>query len=305
MAKIAYFGTGEFAVAPLRAVRDHVQLVVTQPDRPSGRGMKMQASPVKVSALEMGIDVHTPEKARAKEFVEFIQSLCLDYMLVASYGQILSEKLLSSARNGGINLHGSILPKYRGAAPIQRAIMSGDTETGVSLMQMDRGMDTGDIIEIETTPIAPDETYRELQLRLSQIAADQALRWVDRLAGGEYPRQPQDHASATYAAKIDRDETELSFRRTASEEYNRFRGVTPNPGAGIVTNIGRIRLGSVRLARAAGAPGEVLNLNPLTIAFQEGSLEWHEIQPEGKKRMSGRDFANGARIQLGTRLTVS
>lgn len=303
MAKIVYFGTGDFAVAPLVAVHEHVVLVVSQPDRPQGRGLTMRSSPVKSKALELGLPVQTPEKARDPEFVELVRNLGADFLLVASYGQILSVKLLQAATHGGINLHGSILPKYRGAAPIQRAIMNGDPVTGNSLMQMARGMDTGDVIEIVETPIGPDETYDELQIRLSEIAAAQAANWVERLAMGAYPRAEQDHDSATHAAKIEREDAELSFDRLAQAEYNRFRGVTSNPGAGLQTDRGRIKLSKLRFCQDSGAPGEVLRLNPLTIAFSEGSLEFHEVQPEGKKRMSGRDWANGARITVGTRLS--
>lgn len=305
MARIVYFGTGDFAVAPLVAVHEHVVLVVSQPDRPQGRGLSLRSSPVKLKAAELGLAVQTPEKARDPEFVEFVRSLEADFLLVASYGQILSVKLLQAAKHGGINLHGSILPRYRGAAPIQRAIMNGDPSTGNSLMQMAKGMDTGDVIEIVETPIGPDETYDELQIRLSEIAATQAATWVERLAAGDYPRTEQDHDAATHAAKIEREDAELRFDRTAQAEYNRFRGVTSNPGAGLQTDRGRIKLSNLRFCPESGAPGEVLKLNPLTIAFAEGSLEFHEVQPEGKKRMSGRDWANGARITVGTRLSQS
>src|SRR5262249_18938452 len=152
-----------FAVPALQELKDHISLVVTQPDRPSGRGMRMHSSPVKEAALEIGLPVETPEKSRAPEFVERLQSENADALVVASYGQILSQRVLDSAKRGGINLHGSILPKYRGAAPIQRAILDGEPETGITLMQMDKGMDSGDIIAIERTPIGSDETYGELQ----------------------------------------------------------------------------------------------------------------------------------------------
>ena len=168
--RIVYFGTSDFAVPALRALAEHVVLVVSQPDRPTGRGMKLQSSPVKKLALELGLPVETPEKARTPEFVEQVAAIGADVHVVAAYGQILSVKLLETAKNGGINLHGSILPAYRGAAPIQRSILNGDHETGVTLMQMDKGMDTGDMIAVAKTPIGPDETYGELQTRLSEIA---------------------------------------------------------------------------------------------------------------------------------------
>ena len=302
MGKFVYMGTSEFAVPALQAIADEVVLVVSQPDRPSGRGMKMQPSPVKLAAKELGLPVETPERASTPEFVERIRELEADALIVAAYGQILRTKLLEATRRGGINLHGSILPKYRGAAPIQRAILEGETTTGVTLMQMDKGMDTGDMIHVVTTEIGPDETYGELQRRLAKLAAGQLEYWLKFIETGEYPRQIQDSELATHAPKVERDETVLDFNRSAESEYRRFRAFTPSPGTSVQTTHGRIRLGQVRMGDGSGAPGEVLNLDPFTVAFREGSLAWLEIQPEGKKRMSGRDFANGARLRPGTRL---
>jgi len=296
--RIVYFGTSEFAVPALQALAPNVVMVVSQPDRPSGRGMKMHSSPVKQAALELGLPVETPEKARVPEFVEQIAALEADVHVVAAYGQILSMKLLETARNGGINLHGSILPYYRGAAPIQRAILNGDHETGVTLMQMDKGMDTGDMIEITKTQIGPDETYGELQTRLSIIAQDLIEAWIERLAGGNYPRTPQDNDLATYANKIDRTETELSFERNAQEEYNRFRAFTPAPSVFLQTRHGRLKVKEARFQPLEGAAGKVLALNPLTVAFGQGSLELHAVQPEGKPSMSGTSWAAGKRLTV-------
>jgi len=302
--RIVYFGTGEFAIPPLEAIAEHTVLVVTQPDRPSGRGMSLKPSPVKRAALELGLPVETPEKSRAPEFVELIRALEADAMVVASYGQILSQALLEATQRGGINLHGSILPKYRGAAPIQRAILEGETETGVTLMQMDKGMDTGDVIDIVRTPIGPDETYGELQNRLASLAADQIREWLPRIVAGDYPRQPQDHESATIAPKVDRAESELRFDNEAAREYNRFRAFTPNPGTFLrIEGIGTVKLHQVGPSEGSAAPGTVLSVQPFPrIAFENGSLELIEVQPEGKKRMSGRDWINGLRLRPGENL---
>ncbi len=300
--RIVYFGTSDFAVPALQALAPHVVLVVSQPDRPTGRGMKLQSSPVKKVALEMGIPVETPEKARAAEFVEQISALEADVHVVAAYGQILSLKLLETAKIGGINLHGSILPAYRGAAPIQRCILNGDTETGVTLMQMDKGMDTGDMIDIVKTAIGPDETYGELQTRLSFIARDQISAWIERLSSGDYLRIPQDHDQATYANKIDRAETELSVQRNGSDEYNRFRAFTPSPSVFLQTSYGRLKIKTAKLSDQDANPGTVVSLNPLTIAFVRTSLELHSVQPEGKPAMSGADWANGQRLSIGEKL---
>lgn len=301
--KIVYFGTASFAVPALRAVASDVCLVVSQPDRPHGRGMKLSSSPVKEAALELGLPIETPEKSRAPEFVELLRSLEPDALLVAAYGQILSVAVLESAKRGGINLHGSILPKYRGAAPIQRAILAGDRETGVTLMQMDRGMDTGDMIAIERTPIDPDETYGELQDRLALIAATMAKEWMPKIAAGEYPREPQNHAEATVAPKIEKAEAALDPARNAPAEYDRFRAFTPAPGAFLRTRFGILKITRARLGTEEATPGVVLSASDsCQVAFANGSLHLLEVQPEGKKRMSGKDFANGFRLKPGDNL---
>lgn len=301
--KLIYFGTGTFALPALRALAPHVALVVTQPDRPTGRGMRLQAAPAKLLAQELGLHVESPEKTRAPEFVARLRELDADALVVASYGQILSTAVLDSAKRGGINLHGSILPEYRGAAPIQRCILDGRTETGITLMQMDRGMDTGDMIEIVRTPIGPDETYGELQDRLALLAAEMAVAWMPRIVADDYPRTPQEGDRATVAPKVEKAEAELSFARAAKEEYDRFRAFTPAPGAFVRTTHGVLRLHSVRAAEGSGEPGTVLSVSPEpVVAFAEGALRLVEVQPEGKRRMSGRDWANGARIKAGESL---
>lgn len=309
--KLIFFGTGSFALPSLAVLREHVSLVVTQPDRPTGRGMKLQPSPAKLLAQEFDIPCETPEKARAIEFVERIEAEKADALVVASYGQILSQRLLDSALRGGINLHGSILPRYRGAAPIQRSVLNGDPETGVTLMQMDRGMDTGDMIHIERLTIDPDETYGELQDRLAILAAAMAREWLPKIIDGDYPRIVQDSDQATTAPKIDRSEATLSFARPAGEEYNRFRAFTPSPGVSLPTSLGSLKLARCRLSEMPtgtedspiAEPGAILATSPnLTVAFATGAIEFIELKPEGKKSMSGRDFANGARLRPGMRL---
>jgi len=254
----------------------------------------------------------SPEKSRAAEFVEQLRSLEADALVVASYGQILSQAVLDSAKRGGINLHGSLLPKYRGAAPIQRAILNYERETGITLMQMDKGMDTGDIIDMRSTPIGKDETYGELQDRLASMAAEMSAEWMPRIVTGDYPRAPQDSSKACIAPKIEKAEGELSFERSAGEEYARFRAFTPSPGATLWTSVGRLRISEARNAefgtRSTASitelgPGTVLSVNPLVIEFTDGALQFLEIQPDGKKRMSGPDFANGARLKRGMNLS--
>ena len=301
--RLVYFGTASFAVPALRALADHVILVVSQPDRPSGRGMRLHASPVKQAAIELGLLCETPERSRAPEFVEVLRRLEADVLVVAAYGQILSVDVLASAQRGGINLHGSILPAYRGAAPIQRCLINGDTETGVTLMQMDRGMDTGDVIDIVRTPIDPDETYGALQDRLAPLAARQAHDWMPGIVAGDYPRIPQDSAVATMAPKLDRAEGQLRISMDATEAYNRFRGVTPSPGAYIETDYGRLKITSARRGEGQGAPGTYLGGDAL--AFSAGSLRLMEVQPEGRGRMSLGALANGLRLRPGDALVSS
>lgn len=300
--RVVYFGTAEFAVAPLRAIANHVVLVVAQPDRHSGRGMRLQPTPVHSAAIELGLPFVSPERCRDPEFFDTLQELQPDVLVVAAYGQIMPVRLFETARNGGINLHGSILPKYRGAAPIQRAIMAGEKETGVTLMQMDKGMDTGDMIDIARVMIDPDETYGELQARLSATAATQIAEWLPRLCTGQYPRNPQDHNQATHAAKITKEDGEIRIENDAREEYNRFRAVTPAPGAWIAHETGPVKI--LRASRSGVHAGrgkvEVLPGDAgLHLGIGDRTLCLELVQPAGRKPTSGRDFANGTRLKSG------
>lgn len=301
--RIVFFGTSDFAVPALRAMADHVVLVVSQPDRPSGRGMQLRATPVKQAAIELGLPVEAPEKARNPEFVSMIRDFNADFLLVAAYGQILSLDLLNSARNGGINLHGSILPDYRGAAPIQRAIQDGKTETGVTLMQMDKGMDTGDSIAVAKVPILPDQTAGELFEILANSAAELIKDWAPRIASGDYPRTPQDLTAGSHAAKITKEECELQFEGDAQQEYNRYRAVSPFPGAFLMIGDQPMKLKEVRLGVSSAKPGEVIAVSPnLEIGFGTGSLLLHRVQPAGKKEVTGAEFANGMRLKVGDQI---
>ncbi|MCW5936983.1 MAG: methionyl-tRNA formyltransferase [Fimbriimonadaceae bacterium] len=303
--KVVYMGTADFAVPALRAVAPHVALVVSQPDRPSGRGLDLKPSPVKKAAIELGLPVETPVKSRAPEFVESIRRLDADCLLVAAYGQILSEAMLGATRRGGINLHGSLLPRYRGAAPIQRAVEAGETYTGVTLMQMDKGMDTGDIIVTESCSIGPDETAGELFARLAGLAAELARSWLPLIVAGDYPRQKQDDAFATHAAKVTKAEAELQPQSPAKLEYNRFRAFTPFPGAFLRTKDGPLKVTQARLVTdASPGPGVVAMVKGgLVVGFTDGAINLLEVQQEGKRRMSGPEYANGARLSVGDRLT--
>lgn len=289
----------------LRAIADSVVLVVTQPPRPSGRGRQLMYSPVWRSAESIGIDVCAPEKASDPAFIERIRALQCDALIVASYGKILKQELLDSARRGGINLHGSILPRHRGAAPIQWTILSGDAEAGVTLMQMDRGLDTGDIIAIAKTEIGPDETAGELEERLSELAADLLRSWMPRICGGDYPRTPQEESRATVARKLSKADGELDLTRNAQEVYNRFRACTPRPGALISTRFGPLSVHEMRLR--AGEGGELATVRSkgggdLVLVGEGADFVLKSVQLPGKRRVTGEDFANGVRLKVGDSL---
>jgi len=299
--KFVFFGTAEFAVAPLQAIAPHVSLVVCQPPRPSGRGMKLQPSPVQAAAERAGLPVLTPDRARSPEFVERVREEHADALIVAAYGQILSVALLESAAHGGINLHGSILPKYRGAAPIQRCLLEGRSMTGVTLMQMDKGMDTGDMIDVAELAINADETYGELQGRLAEMAADLLERWAPRLAVGDYPRLPQDGSRATHAAKIERSDGLLDVRLPIGDVYNRFRAVTPSPGAFFALEEGPLRvLTCRRVVDMEAVPGQIVKRDGAwCLACQCGWLEIARVRPAGRSEMPFGDYLNGRRLASG------
>lgn len=298
--KLIYFGTASFAVPALKRLAEHVSNVITQPDKPSGRGMQVHSSPVKTAALELGLPVQSPISARDPEFIEWVRQQSADALVVAAYGQILPVALLESARQGAFNLHGSVLPHYRGAAPIQRAVMDGLMETGVTLIQMDKGMDSGDVVAIEKLAVGADETYGELQDRLAELAAIMAGEWMPKIARGEYPRTPQDHAQMTLAPKISVDDATLSTDRSAAQEYNRFRAVTPAPGARIHTKWGQVKILECRIAESCLAPGTLEKLGgDWILGFTGGGIALKTVKPEGKRAMPFADAANGWRAVSG------
>lgn len=297
---VVFFGSSPFAVPALQRIAEHVELVVTQPDRPSGRGHQMQPTPVKSAALELGIPVETPLKARSKEFIESIEARKPKLLVVAAYGQILPQRLLDIGEHGAINLHGSILPKHRGAAPIQAAILDGDSETGITLMQMDAGLDTGDIIQIARTNIGSDETAGELHDRLAIIAGDLLCENLPDLLAGTYSRDPQDDSLSTYAPKIEKSDAKLELSSPAEAEYRKFRAFTPFPGAYFELKSGTLKVNRARLIEQSGKPGEVLQTSPtLVIALTNSALELLTVTPAGRKPQSGSDYARAAQITKG------
>jgi methionyl-tRNA formyltransferase len=305
--RVLFFGTPEFAVPSLRALVGEgfeVLAAVTRPDRPTGRHRStLEASAVKRAAEAEGIPVFQPERPSLPGFIDEVRELAPDVSVVVAYGHILPAALLDVPPNGSINVHASLLPRLRGAAPIQRAILEGLTETGVTIMRMDEGMDTGPVLHQVPTPIEPDETGGELATRLSELGAlalVEALTLLDE--SGLEPR-PQDERLATWAPKLTREEERLSFTAGAEHVARRIRAFDPSPGAWCAINGRALKLFGGRAVEAAGPPGEVLEAGEsLRIACGAGAVEVAEVQPEGRSRMSVRAFVNGRGISKGDRL---
>ena len=298
-----FFGTSEFAVPTLRALMAspvEVAAVFTQPDRPAGRGRRLTPSPVKACALKAGLPVLQPERIRSTDVAEFQP----DLGIVAAYGQILGRKLLNVPRLGLLNLHPSLLPRWRGAAPIQRALLEGDAETGVCVMRVAPELDAGAVLARRSLPIGPRDTSGSLHDKLAELGAGQMVATLLALEKGEATEEPQDESLVTYAEKLQKDEAKLDWRLPASRLDRLIRGLNPWPVA--ETTWPEIESGPVRIWRAwpvaegsGGAPGEVLGLaespggEGIRVATGEGDLVILEIQPPGKKKMDGSAFARG------------
>lgn len=304
---VVFFGSSEFACPALKEVSSTIRLVVSQPARPSGRGLVAKATPVARLARELGLELATPARCRSEDFIQMVSDLAPDLFVVASYGQILPKRLLDIPKFGAVNLHASILPKYRGAAPIARAIEAGETETGVTLMMMDVGLDTGDVVAVDATPIGPEETAGSLHDRLSHQAARLLAGWLPVLLSGSPPRVPQDSSQASYAKKVERSETFLDFHNDAMREFNRWRAFHPKPGMRFATAKGGVTVSLLRpIVGDIGASGTVVSTRPeLVVACSSGALSLLQVQPDGRKVMNGSDFANGARIVSGQNLSDS
>jgi len=305
-----FFGTPDFAVPIVEATAEVTDLVavVTQPDKPKGRGRELTPPPVKVWAQAHGLPVFQPEKLRDGVLAAQLRKLDPDVAVVAAYGRILPTELLELPRRGCVNVHASLLPKYRGAAPIQWAIAEGETETGVSLMRMDEGLDTGDVISMMRLPIEPEDTCATLHEKLAALGAAIIRRDLVPWVEGKLDPVPQDHGKATLAKILDKEEGRIDFRMPAKRIVDRLRAFTPWPGA--FTYLGRELL-KVHAAAPAqrppgtedAPPGEVISVKPVLVAAGEGTaLELIEIQPEGKRRMAASECVAGRKIAVGMRL---
>jgi methionyl-tRNA formyltransferase len=295
--RILFLGTPQFAVPTLEALaRVHeIVLVVAQPDKPAGRGMHLQAPAVALKAKELGLPLAQPLKARDPEFLARVAELNADAGVVIAYGKILVASLLELPRFGFLNVHASILPYYRGAAPIQRAIEHGERETGVTIMRVDEQLDHGAIFAIERTAIGPDERTPSLSARLSTLGADALLPVLDQLANGTAIETPQQHELATYAAKIEKEEGHVHWSDSARTIYDKFRAFDPWPG--VFTD--NFRLIELARAEGSGVPGSVLSIDDegVVVACGEGALRVVTLQRAGKPKMSAADYVRAGRLK--------
>jgi len=306
-------GTAELACAILEALTSErtfeVAAVVTQPDRPKGRDLKLQPSPVKQLALSKGLPVLQPERARNEAFLQELRSYRPDLIVVAAYGQILPPALLEMPRFGCVNVHTSLLPKYRGAAPIQWAILNDEAETGVTIMKMDPGLDTGDILTQTATPIGPQDNAATLHDRLAKIGAELLIRTLPEYVGGKIAPQPQPTEGASYARKISKEDGALDWRQPARVLWNRIRAFTPWPGAfTFQPATPKPRLLKISEAKVdqdqSGSPGEILSADKtgIVVACANQALRILSLQREGGRRLSAQEFLAGNSLKAGDRL---
>ena len=306
--KVVFMGTPEFAVPTLQALIDHHQVaaVVTQPDRQRGRGKKVQFSPVKEKAAEYKIPVLQPEKARDEEFIQELETIAPDVIVVVAYGQILPERILNLPKYGCINVHGSLLPKYRGAAPIQWAVLNGEEKTGITTMYMEKGLDTGDMIDKAEVVLDPKETAGSLHDKLMNLGVDLLLETLDKLEKGTIVRTKQDDSQSCYAKMLSKEMGRMDFSRSAKELEQWIRGMNPWPSAYTTMNGKTLKIWDADVVSYEGSeePGTVVKVTKDTIivAAGEGALALKEIQLAGKKRMPVQAFLLGSSVETGIRL---
>ena len=306
--RIVFMGTPDFAVGSLQALcescKHEILAVVTQPDRPKGRGNKLLQTPVKEYALEQGLTVYQPQKVKTPEFVELLHELQPELIVVAAFGQFLSKEILELPKYGCINVHASLLPKYRGAAPIQYAIIKGEKESGVTIMQMDIGMDTGAMLDKVVVPIEENTTMGELHDALREQGATLLLQVIDKIAAGTAVAEPQNNEQATYATLLDRSMEHIDWSKTAQEVHNLIRGFNPAPSTFTKLPNGKsLKIWGSKMTdkSSAAAAGTVIETgkHSFFVACGEGVLEITEVQPESKKRMLAQVFLNGRGVQEG------
>jgi methionyl-tRNA formyltransferase len=311
--RIIFMGTAELASASLEALTQQsdfaVLAVVTQPDRPRGRDLKLQPSPVKQAALRLQLPVLQPERARNEDFIQQLRQLQPDLIVVAAYGQILPKAILELPRFGCLNVHTSLLPKYRGAAPIQWAILDGQPETGVTIMKMDAGLDTGDILTEQRTPIHPEDNSQTLHDRLAKLGAELLVQTIRDYTAGKITPRPQPTEGVTYARKISKEDGLLDWNQPARVLWNRIRAFTPWPGA--FTHLPAeprpllLKIWQVEITDQLGQPGEILHADKtgIVIACREQALKVLTLQREGGRRMTAQEFLTGHALKSGQKLS--
>lgn len=309
--RIVFMGTAELSCNSLGKLATTPEFslvaVVTQPDKPKGRDLKLTPSPVKVLAEKLNLPVLQPLKARDPQFIEQLRQFKPDLMVVVAYGQILPQALLDVPPHGCLNVHTSLLPKYRGAAPIQWAIADGEAETGVTIMKMDAGLDTGPMLSTRRTPILPTDDSQTLHDRLAQLGAELLVETIPAYVAGKIAPQPQPAKGATYAAKIKKEDGRIDWNLPASKIWNRLRAFTPWPGgfAFLQTEmkLQLLKIWKVEVAEKSGAPGTVLAADKtgIVVGCGQGALRILELQREGGKRLTAEQFLAGCAVKAGAR----
>ncbi len=310
--RIIFMGTPELAGVSLQALLHgsdfQVIAVVTQPDQPKGRGLRLQPSPVKEIALRENLPVLQPARARDEQFIQELRALQPDLIAVAAYGQILPQSILDLPRFGCLNVHTSLLPKYRGASPIQRAVLNGDAESGVTIMKMDAGMDTGDMLAQEKTPILPEDNAQTLHDRLAQIGASLLVKTISEYVAGKIQPRPQPAEGVSHAAKIKKGDGQMDWTQPAVAVWNRIRGMTPWPGA-FTFLPGQpqptlLKIWQAEVAPQSGQPGEILcaDKSGIVVGCGQGALRILAVQREGGRRLTAQEFLAGHPLAAGQKL---
>ena len=305
--RVLFWGTPGFALPALRSLAEEghdVVAVVTQPDRPAGRGRELAMSPVKREALEEGIPVLQPERARGPEFVKEIAGYEPDVSVVVAFGQILPPEVLELPPRGSLNIHASLLPELRGAAPVHWAVVRGYETTGVTIMRMEEGLDSGPILFQVPQPVRPDETMGELTTRLSEIGAEALIDTLAMMEIGDPPAEPQDHSRATYAPKVDRSMARIDWSLPAIEIARWIRGMDPGPAAWTTLASREVKLFLPRVEVHSGQPGVVLEIDDemgMLVAAGQEAVRIREVQPEGRRRLSAAEWSRGRGVEVGDR----
>lgn len=304
--RIVFCGSPAFAVPSLEsllATSHEIACVVTQPDRPAGRGLGLKPPPIKQRALERGLEVHQPEKFNTRAFLDVLERIEPDLTVVVAYGKIFRRRSLGIPKLGCVNLHASLLPRYRGIAPVNWAIINGESETGVTTIFMDAGVDTGDIILSKSTSIGDDETAGELLERLSLVGGEVLARTCDLVASGQATRTKQDDSLASYAPRLSKQDGRVSWDHPAGAVHNRIRGVTPWPGAVTMLRGSPIKIIRSALSESDGdAPGKIIEIDStkgILVSCSGGAVWLSTLQAQGRKPVAGADFARGYRVKHG------